>query len=92
MDDGQISEIGTYEELMANKGAFAEFLIEQLQAQEEQNDNDSDEAGETNAILSEAERDDLKQQLEDSLGKSNLMNKMAVQARRKRQMENTKYA
>ena len=31
MKDGKISEIGTYDELMNNRGAFAEFLIEQLQ-------------------------------------------------------------
>ena len=31
MKDGTISEIGTYDELMNNRGAFAEFLIEQLQ-------------------------------------------------------------
>ena len=31
LKDGKISEIGTYEQLMHNRGAFAEFLIEQLQ-------------------------------------------------------------
>ena len=31
LKDGKISEIGTYQELMNNKGAFAEFLVEQLQ-------------------------------------------------------------
>ena len=31
LKEGKISEIGTYNELMNNSGAFAEFLIEQLQ-------------------------------------------------------------
>ena len=30
MKDGKISEIGNYEQLMANRGAFAEFLLDQL--------------------------------------------------------------
>ena len=32
LKDGQISEIGTYEELMKNRGVFADFLMEQFQA------------------------------------------------------------
>ena len=31
LKDGKISEIGTYQELMSNRGAFAEFLVEQQQ-------------------------------------------------------------
>ena len=30
MREGKISEMGSYERLMANKGAFAEFLLDQL--------------------------------------------------------------
>ena len=36
MKDGSISEIGTYQELLNNKGEFADFLIEQLQNSEEE--------------------------------------------------------
>ena len=31
MKDGKISEIGTYDELLDSRGAFAEFLMEQMQ-------------------------------------------------------------
>ena len=48
MKDGRISESGTYEELLANKGAFSDFLIEQLK---DQDINDE------NSILSEFEKD-----------------------------------
>ena len=57
LKDGHISESGTYEELLASKGAFSDFLIEQLQDQEDVNDE--------NPILSEFEKDDLKAQLDD---------------------------
>ena len=47
MKDGSISEIGSYEELLNNKGEFADFLIEQLQNMEEnaatENDIDNNE-------------------------------------------------
>ena len=68
LKDGHISESGTYEELLASKGAFSDFLIEQLQDQEDVNDE--------NPILSELEKDDLKAQLEVTLGKQNLKKKM----------------
>ena len=35
LKDGKISEIGTYEQLISSRGAFADFLIEQLQKEEE---------------------------------------------------------
>ena len=37
MKDGKISEVGTYRDLMASRGAFSEFLLDQL--------NQSSEAG-----------------------------------------------
>ena len=47
MKNGSISEIGSYEELLNNKGEFADFLIEQLQNLEEnaatENDIDNEE-------------------------------------------------
>ena len=48
MKDGSISEIGSYEELLNNKGEFADFLIEQLQNTEEKSDSEADH--ETEAI------------------------------------------
>jgi len=54
LKDGKISELGTYEELMKNRGAFAEFLMEQLQ------EYDSDSS------VTESEREDLRQQLAET--------------------------
>ena len=48
MKEGKISEIGTYHQLLANKGAFAEFLIEQMNKADEQTEN-QDEDNESNA-------------------------------------------
>ena len=76
MNDGQISEMGTYEQLLANKGAFADFLIEQLQ-EEEMSDNETEAS-----VMSEAEKDDLKAQLEESLGKKELKRKLAMEAKK----------
>ena len=75
MIDGKISEMGTYEELLANKGAFADFLIEQLQ-------EDSSDSENENSVLSEAEKDDLKAKLEESLGKKELKKKLAIEAKK----------
>jgi ATP-binding cassette subfamily C (CFTR/MRP) protein 1 len=75
MKEGKISEMGNYDQLMSNKGAFAEFLIEQLQQQE---NFDEDGEVEATAILSEAERDDIKAILEETLGKRDLKLKMAA--------------
>ena len=75
MIDGKISEMGTYEQLLANKGAFADFLIEQLQ-------EDSSDSENENSVLSEAEKDDLKAQLEESLGRKELKKKLAIEAKK----------
>ncbi len=45
MKDGKISEVGTYEELMRSRGAFAEFLLEQLQQQEEASSPNTSSSG-----------------------------------------------
>uniref|UniRef100_A0AAG5CWY7 ABC-type glutathione-S-conjugate transporter n=1 Tax=Anopheles atroparvus TaxID=41427 RepID=A0AAG5CWY7_ANOAO len=58
--EGEISESGTYQELMDRKGAFAEFLIQHLQ---EVNEEEED--------LSE-----IKQQLENSVGGEELLNQL----------------
>ena len=61
MKDGSISEIGTYQELLNNKGEFADFLIEQLQNSEE----DLDESNQN-------ENEDLWKTLETSIGTTEL--------------------
>jgi ATP-binding cassette, subfamily C (CFTR/MRP), member 1 len=42
LKEGEVSEVGTYNELIAKKGAFAEFLLQHLQERED------DSAGNTN--------------------------------------------
>ena len=37
LKDGKISEIGNYEQLISSRGAFADFLIEQLQKEDNVN-------------------------------------------------------
>ena len=41
MKDGKISESGSYQELMEQKGAFADFLLEYLEEEMEDEDGDS---------------------------------------------------
>ena len=93
MKDGRISEIGTYEQLLASKGAFADFLIEQLQDQREEGDDfdnnsapqgdvDADETNEeivsvNGGTLSEAEKEDIMAKLEKTIGKREMKKKMA---------------
>ncbi|XP_044754616.1 multidrug resistance-associated protein 1 isoform X3 [Coccinella septempunctata] len=43
MKDGEISETGTYQELLDKKGAFAEFLINHINAAVDEEDSDLDE-------------------------------------------------
>lgn len=33
LKDGEVSEVGSYKELLAQKGAFAEFLMQHLEEQ-----------------------------------------------------------
>jgi ATP-binding cassette subfamily C (CFTR/MRP) protein 1 len=49
MADGQISEVGTYAELLGRKGAFAEFLYNYLEKHQEEDDlSEIDEEGNRN--------------------------------------------
>jgi len=48
MKDGQVSESGTYKELLDKKGDFADFLILHMQ---EQNEHKVDEIGNINVAL-----------------------------------------
>ena len=69
MKDGRISEQGTYDELLKDEGAFADFLIEYLT---EQGDKD------TLDPQTESELEDLKQNLEAAIGKAKLERAMSV--------------
>lgn len=69
--DGQIAEQGTYEQLLAQKGDFADFLIEQLSNQEmQETDNDNNE--------STVAEETLKAQLEQTLGKKEYKRKTSL--------------
>ena len=68
MKDGRISEQGTYLELLAQEGEFAEFLIEYLV---EEGDKDLDPQ-------TENELEDLKAELEKTLGKEKLERQITV--------------
>ena len=56
MKNGSISEIGSYEELLKNKGDFAEFLIEQLEIQS----------------VTQEDNKEIWKKLEDALGSNTL--------------------
>ena len=72
LKDGKISEVGTYEQLISSRGAFADFLIEQLQKEEENMNEEDKEA----TSMSESEMESIKQQLEETLGKRDMHIKM----------------
>ena len=62
MKDGTITETGSYEELLAQKGAFAEFLVQYLsEKKEEELDPET-----------ESELEEIQKNLEKHLGKKNL--------------------
>jgi ATP-binding cassette subfamily C (CFTR/MRP) protein 1 len=68
MKDGKISEQGTYNELLAEGGEFAEFLIQYLT---EEGDKDLDPQ-------TESELEDLKTELEKVIGKEKLQRRLSV--------------
>ena len=76
MKEGKISEIGTYEQLLAQKGDFAEFLVEQLSQNPDGDESNSED------FLSEKE--DLKTQLEETLGKKEYHEKRLAAEKRKK--------
>ncbi|XP_040163162.1 multidrug resistance-associated protein 1 isoform X4 [Anopheles arabiensis] len=71
--DGEISESGTYQELMDKKGAFAEFLIQHLQEVSEE----------------EEDLDEIKQQLENSVGGEELLNQLKRSNSKRSRSEST---
>ena len=69
MKDGKFSEVGTYDELLQSGGDFADFLIEQLQ-----NEMDNED------IESESDLEALKHQLEETLGRQDVKEKLKAAA------------
>ena len=63
MKNGSISEIGSYDELLKNKGDFAEFLIEQLENQSEEEN------------VAPEDNDEIWKKLESALGSNTLLTK-----------------
>ena len=63
LKDGKISETGTYNQLISSGGAFADFLMEQLLNEENNNKYEDKET----TSMSESEMERIKQQLEESL-------------------------
>ena len=66
LKDGQISEVGTYQELMDSKGAFAEFLVQYLTAEGSDNVEDSDQIA---AIKSTLEQTMGKEELQRNISR-----------------------
>ncbi|XP_068990931.1 multidrug resistance-associated protein 1 isoform X8 [Neodiprion pinetum] len=62
--NGEVTERGTYKQLLEKKGAFAEFLVQHLQEVEAD-------------AVSEADLDELKQQLESTIGTDDLQQKLS---------------
>lgn len=69
MKEGRISEQGTYRELLAEGGDFAQFLVQYLTEEAEKENLD---------VQTESELEDLKHELERSLGKQKLLRQMSV--------------
>lgn len=64
LKDGEVTEMGTYKELLEKKGAFADFLLQHLQ------DGGGDDS------TSQADLDEIKQQLESTMGAEELQQKL----------------
>ena len=86
LKDGKISESGTYQQLISSRGAFADFLIEQLQKEEENINDDDKEA----TSMSESEMESIKHQLEETLGKRDMHIKMKRAQKKSRNVKKIK--
>jgi len=51
MADGQISEVGTYRELLSRKGAFAEFLYNYLEKKTDDEEVEIDDDGNNTSLI-----------------------------------------
>ncbi|XP_014486459.1 PREDICTED: multidrug resistance-associated protein 1 isoform X2 [Dinoponera quadriceps] len=73
LKDGEITESGTYKQLLEKRGAFAEFLVQHLQEVGNLHVDDS----------SEADLREIKQQLESTMGADELQQKLTQARSRK---------
>lgn len=80
MKEGKITETGTYHELLRSKGAFAEFLLEQMKEEREKEENDE---GETTAASGVSDSDEIKLQLEEVLGEDKVKKALRREKKRK---------
>ena len=80
MKEGKVSEIGTYDELMANKGAFSEFILEQISQ-----DNESEYSS-----MSEAELELVTKQLNQTLGPEELEKRLKEHKRKRKRSTRVK--
>ena len=69
MKDGRISERGSYKELLEKGGEFANFLIQYLTEESENADLD---------VQTESELEDLKNELEKTLGKERFQKQVSI--------------
>lgn len=63
LKDGEISEVGTFKELLAKRGAFAEFLVQHLQEVKPED-------------ISDGDLDEITQSLQTTIGKDELQQKL----------------
>ncbi|XP_032672071.1 multidrug resistance-associated protein 1 isoform X3 [Odontomachus brunneus] len=73
LKDGEITEVGTYKQLLEKKGAFSEFLVQHLQEVGNLHVDDG----------SEADLREIKQQLESTMGADELQQKLTLARSRK---------
>nr|CAD7574755.1 unnamed protein product [Timema californicum] len=69
LKNGEVSEMGSYHQLLERKGAFAEFLVQHLQ-----------KTLATPDTVSEADLEEIKQQLETAIGRDELQRQLSVSA------------
>ncbi|XP_046653460.1 multidrug resistance-associated protein 1-like isoform X4 [Daphnia pulicaria] len=67
LKNGEVSEVGSYKELLAQKGAFAEFLLQHLEEEGADEDDIPDELAE------------IKQELENTMGKEEFARQISRQ-------------
>ncbi|KAE8736524.1 ABC-transporter, subfamily C member 18, partial [Frankliniella occidentalis] len=79
LKDGTISEEGNYQELMKNKGAFAEFLVQHLQEAEEVDDEVAEDLQEIKAHLEKAVG---KEELQRQISQASLISSEGMRSRK----------
>ena len=73
MREGRVSEMGTYKQLLAKKGEFADFLVQYIQQKEETEVDDPE---------TETEVEGLKEELASTIGRERLMRQLSRASQR----------